>query len=492
MEKQQIDNITSRYIDTLYANQNNTDTPHLKDMYSKEEYNMLISDIVFLLKEYPNQDILFYREELFKRSKISEVINSFLYKLKLTPGFVITFGSKLNKETIVCGNKQEVLFENGSLIDSPTTMTKDTIFDLASTSKLLTAISVLKLCECGLINLDDPITNYVHQFSKLNDVTIFDLLTFKVPIKSTERIDKAKTLKEAYQRVCTLEKESDHEPTFPYTDMGSIALRYVIENVTHMPLVEFINEEILKKCNMKSTYLNVPEELRCLVANENYSSIVDANGKIITDYSTPPGVVHDAKTKALGHALGIAPGHAGFFSTAEDLDKLARNIMDYKLLNKEHTLMLGQNFVGTTVKNTQGNEVYNCHHGILTYSKQKCPNHLSLVRPFLSGKAFASPGFTGTCLCVDPLNEISTAIGTNRLHNRIYKTNPQYINQIVKHPDGETQYTDPFTNETKIISKEYAHKSVSITQITMRLALQYRLLEQVLNQKEELNLTKQL
>ncbi|MBQ6841510.1 MAG: beta-lactamase family protein [Bacilli bacterium] len=489
MEKTQLNSTISSYIDTLYNNQNNTDTPHLRNMFSKEEYNELLGDIVTVLNNNPNPDINTCRAYLLEKSGIMELIREFIYERRLTPGLVVSFGTELNKDTIICGNKQEVIYKDGQYIEDPIPMTEDTIFDLASTSKLFTAISILKLCEAGLIDMYEPVRKYEPRFQNLGDITIYDLLTFSVPVSSVGRIDTAKTNVEAQLRVFSLTKEENHDPTFPYTDMGCIALKYVIESVSHMPLREFIQEEILDKCHMNSTFLNVPQDLISKVANENYSSVVDAYGNIITRYDNVPGTVHDTKTNALGHSLGIAPGHAGFFSTAKDLQSLAASLVNYDVLSKDKTLMLGQNVVGGLVKDSNGKYVFNCHHGLLTYVKQADPFFLSTVQPFLSGKSFACPGFAGTSLCVDPLNKVSTFIGANRLHNRIHSVSGFQTDKIIKHDNGFREYLSPLTGERKIYSKTYSKDSAEITKLAMKLALQYRLLEQVIGQTKEKKLT---
>ena len=194
----------------------------------------------------------------------------------------------------------------------------------------------------------------------------------------------------------------------------------------------------------------------------------------------------------MGHSLGIAPGHAGFFSTAGDLQSFAAHLVNYDLLSKDNTLMLGQNVVGGIVKDNQGNYVYNCHHGLLTYVKQADPFYLSTVQPFLSGKSFVCPGYAGTSLCVDPINKISTFIGGNRLHNRIHSVSGFQTENIIKHDNGLREYLSPLTGEKKIYSKTYSKDCAQISKLTMKLALQYRLLEQVLNQKEEIKLVRHI
>lgn len=478
------------FIERLYTNQNNTETEHLKNVYQKENYYKLLEDVMFLLEHYPNMDMTFYREHLIELSGIKEIIHNFIEERRLTPGMTVSFGTQNNVVKLISGNKQEVIMENGTYCNQPIEMTEHDIFDLASTSKLFTAISLLKLCEAGLININDPIRKYVPEFENLEDITIFDLMTFQVPVKSEQRIDMATSIQEAEKLIYTMFREENHNPSFPYTDMGSITLRFVIEKVSNMPLREFIEEEIIKKYNMTSTFLNVPEELRSYVVNENYSAVVDKDGRILTIKDNIPGTVHDAKTRKLGHSAGIAPGHAGFFSCADDLQKLAQCIMNKKVLNEEHTLMLGQNVVGKKILYEGGLHAYNCHHGLLTYAKQADPYFLSTVRPFLSGKAFASPGFTGTSLCVDSLNGVYTFISSNRLHNRIYTVHPDQRHNIIVHDNRSREFVSPFTGETKIIASSYAHDSAEITEIAMKLALEFKFLEEILEQKNELKLVR--
>lgn len=492
MENRKVDSFVSRFINKLYQNENNTDTEHLKNLYSKKDYYVLLKDVITLLKAQPNNNIEFYRAQLFEASGIKEIIWDFIYARNLMPGIILSYGTNQNRDKIICGNMQDVIYYDGVYHNAPIKMQEDTIFDLASTSKLFTSLSLLKLCEAGLLNLNDPIRKYVPEFNNLENITVYDLMTFQIPIKSAERIDVAESIEQANNSVFTLAKEENHSLSFPYTDMGSIALRYVIERISNMPLNEFIEQEIIRKYHLNNTFLNVPLDLLNKVANENYSSRVDADGRILTMYDNIPGTVHDGKARALGHAQGIAPGHAGYFSNEEDLQKLAAAIIKGEVLNKNHTLMLGQNVVGKLVTLESGIKTYNCHHGLLTYVKQADPFFLSTVRPYLSGKSFACPGFTGTSLCIDPLNEVSAVMATNRLHNRIYTVHPNHRSEIKSHEKGYREYTSPFTGETKKLSSSYTRDSAEITDIAMKLALQYKLLEDFLNQKEELKLVKHI
>ena len=489
MDYENLKYIASRYfgfIEGVYKHQNMTDTPYLKDRISKETYHHMFEDVAKMIMEYPDEDIETYRKMLYDDSKIEFMIKRIVYSQGQTPGMVLNFGTKLNRDVIVCGNMQEVNINNNKIEKMPISMKENTIFDLASTSKLFTSLSILKLCEAGLISLDDPIRKHVPEFQNLGNITIFELLTFTTSVKTTSRLNDAKSPEEALHILYTLEKNNAPNKMWMYSDMGAMCLRVLVERVAKMSFKDFVNEEILRPCNMNNTFLNVPRDLRGNVANENYSSVVDANGNIQTRFTNIPGTAHDPKANIIGHQVGIAPGHAGYFSNASDMTTLAKAIMEGKVINEEHTKMLAQNHVGEKLQDENGNDIYSQHLGALTYTKQGNSRLLG-VPSFLSGGAFLSPGFGGTFLCVDKLNGAYSFLGSNRLHNRIYSIPQEYAGQIKQDIYGEKTYTDPSLNK-QVVSSTYTKDVGVINYTAMELALKYRLLELMLNQKKELTL----
>ena len=477
-----------QFINELIENENNVTADYLKNVFSRKEYKELLENCLKVLKSNPNAFIFAYRSGLFKLNNIENNIKNIIDNKRLAPGIVIDYGTLQNQETILYKNSQEVIENNGNLINKATFMKQDTLFDLASTSKLFTAISVLQLAQNGYIDLNGPIREYTDKFPNINDVKIIDLLTFNVPIKTDKRIDEAKSFEEAEQTLFTVHKYENNQP-YIYTDMGCLVLKYIIESVTKMPLREYINDYILTPCDMNNTFLNVPNSLLSNVANENYASYVDKTGKIITLSNIYPGIVHDAKANALNHQLGNASGHAGWFSCATDMSKLAKGLLTNVLLDEQFLLMLGQN---SQIENPQvGNEEpqWKSHHGILTFTKQPNPNFLK-VQPFLSGKAFISPGYAGTTFCLDPLNKIYCFSAGNRLHNRIFKIPDQFKDNIQELETGEKIYNDGTIQKT--ISTTYAKESQEIVKAIMELALQIRLLEKVVTDKNQVKLVREL
>ena len=303
-----------KFVDELKENQNITSSPILQDIYQKNDYQKLLQEVIDAIKENPKGDLVKLKYYLLEKSGLKNEIEKLVKVTQIAPGIIIDFGTEKSRDTILCGKSQECVMENGSLVESPKSIEENTIFDLASTSKLFMAISILKLNEMNLLDVFDPVTKYVPEFKNLDDdITIYDLLKFRVNIGTDERVDSAKSKEEAEQILFTIHKKESNNPNNAYTDMGAMVLRYVVERVSKMPYKEFVRSVILEPLNMKDTYLNVPEEKLARVANENYSTIIKWDGTAFTRYDNVPGTPHDAKAIAMGALEGVAPGHAGFF-----------------------------------------------------------------------------------------------------------------------------------------------------------------------------------
>lgn len=475
-----------KYVNELLKNQNMTNTAWLQDIFTSKDYYNLLKTVLTVIKENPHGNLTTLRFELFKRSGLKEIIDDFVKRTQITPGVILDFGTFNTRDTVLCGNCQEyIMNENGILVPSPKPIEQDTIFDLASTSKLFTSISILKLAELNKIDLFDPVNKYVPEFKNLEDVTIYDLLKFRVMIVTDKRVDSAKNKEEAEAILFTVRKKEDQNFKNAYTDMGAMTLKYVVERVSKMPFTKFVEEEILKPAKMEDTHLNVPKEKLERVANENYSIIIKSDGTPLIRTNNVPGTPHDTKALAIGELEGIAPGHAGYFSTKNDMIKLGNALINNTILNKESVLSISDNVVG--VKN---DDDYSRFYGSLVYLKQPDPKFLSVYPP-LSGKAFMSPGFAGTTLCVDPINKITLFIGSNRLHNRIYQIAENQKQFINTDEHNKKTFTLP-NGEEKIVCADYTRDKEVMVKLALDLSLQYQLLERIYPSKKEMHLVREL
>lgn len=477
--------IYNKYIDLLLRNELNAPSPLLEDLFNRKDYEYLLKPVLNIIKENPQASLTTLRLKLFLRSGLKEIIDNFVNLTKITPGVILDFGTYKTRDTVLCGKRQEYVMENGILVPNELDIEQDTIFDLASTSKLFTSVAILKVYETGLIDIFDPINKYVPEFKNLEDVTVYELLKFSANIGTDTRIDSAKNKEEAEQILFGAHKRYEHLNN-AYTDIGAMILRYVVERVTNMSFVDFVNAEIFKKADMVDTYLNVPEEKLYRVANENYSSIVNSDGSITTKYNNVPGTAHDSKALSMGHAMGIAPGHAGFFSTKDDMVKFANALIKGDIISKNLVMTMGD--TATFFQEENGKYTYN--YGSLVYGKQKDPKYLSVYAP-LSGRAFMSPGFAGTTLVIDPVNELSLFIGANRLHNRIYQIHPNYKDKIIVDEHNKKTFLMPDGSE-KIISADYTKEKEVMVRLALDLTLQYQLLEKIYPQEKEMHLVREL
>jgi len=476
-----------KFLNELLKNQYNTNISAFQDIDVEDRYKRLLKSVIKLIKDNPQASISTLRFQLFKDSGIKELVDNFVKETKITPSIVLDYGTDRNRETILCGLKQEYIYKDGRYNYEPLPIEQDTIFDLASTSKLFTALSILKLEEKGLIDLFEPITKYAPEFTNLTDVTVFDLLKFRVAIITDKRVDSAKNKEEAEAILRTVHRKDSDNIKNAYTDMGAMVLREVVEKVSKMQFSDFVYEEILKPLKMEDTYLRVPKEKINRVANENYSSRVDKDGNIITRYDNYPGTPHDPKAIAIGALDGVAPGHAGYFSTRGDMLKLGHALIDGTILPLQSVLSMSDTATGFKDENGWAR-----FYGSLVYLKQPDPNNLS-VYPLLSGKAFMSPGFAGTTLVVDPLNKLTLFIGANRLHNRIYEIHPNQLKYVIKNPiTHKKTYRSPITGAEKIVCSEYTgNKEIMVTK-ALDLALQLQFLEKLMPKEKELILVREL
>ena len=230
---------------------------------------------------------------------------------------------------LIAGNKDKILIEQnfGFHTYSKRKETKtDDIFDLASITKVIaTTSAVMKLYESNQIDLNDKIVKYIPQFAKNNknqtgrrdEVTIKNLLTHTSGLPPFRLFYK---MKSPLDSIYSTQLENPPGAKYKYSDIGIIILGKIVEKITNLTLSEYTQQNIFKPLKMNSTFYNPPKsELDRIVPTE-YSK---EEGKFIKGY------VHDENAYCLN---GIA-GHAGLFSSAEDLAIFSRMMLNNGTLN---------------------------------------------------------------------------------------------------------------------------------------------------------------
>ena len=473
-----MDKMLDEYIDLLYQRQNIGADITQKNLFTKKEYYKILKPVIELLQKNPDLDISELRERLYKQSNLEKLIREYFLQKKSVPGAVFSYGTKNYQETIVVGNREEVKIENGIITPKVTEMSEDTIFDLASVTKIFTSLCMMKLLENNLISLSDEVIKYDSRFKNLKGVTLYDLLSFNVPLKTKAHLGSFKTKEDAEKALFEVEIDSNNDNLHPYTDIGVMILKYVIEKVTGMSYYDFLDKTILSKYGMVDTHVLVPEQKIHRVVSNNFDSKVLNNGEIITNIQNVPGIVYDSKAQVMGQNLGNLSGHAGLFSTVSDMTTLLKKINAGDVLSEELRNEMGKNRRGRRY-NIDGTDKYVQYFGYMTYSKHPILEY-SEVFHALSGRSFAGAGWTGTQMTVDPLNELYFFLGSNRAHNRVTSVDKSQSDRIIT-INGQKGIIMP-DGSFKIDARDFAYRRDDvIVHPVMQLLLQYKMLEDFFN-----------
>lgn len=476
----------NEYIDELYLAQNIGAQTQQQNLCPKEFYENLVKNVLNIINQNKDASIKELRKKIYEASGVEKSIINFISDRKMAPGAVVTYGTKNYQETIVIGNQEE---QN----QSSTPMQEDTIFDLASTTKGFTAIAILKLLEMGLINnLQDDITKYAPQFTNLKGITIYELLTF-LPLKTNGRIDKASDIEEAEKILFTAELNEISENANRYNDISPMVLKYIIEKTSGMPYYDFLKCTVLDTLEMNDTLVSIPEDKIKRTASSNNDTRYLKDGTIINRNYIEKGVSSDDKARILGQPEGILSGHAGLFSTADNMEKLARALINNQILNLDIRREMTKNRTGKMYLTEDGSKRFTQHLGFLHYSKNPILSASEVHHP-LSGESFASAGWSGTQLTVDPINEINLFLGSNRAHNRLTIIDPIHRDKVQTDKLGRKTIILPNGQEV-IDASSYAidrpdspGRDGAIIHPCLELALQYKILEDIIGKKEDISL----
>ncbi len=309
----------------------------------------------------------------------------------------------------------------------------DTIYDLASLTKpLVTGLLATKLIEAGDLDPNEPVGNIRNEFhsSGLSELTTNDLAMHTSGLPAWKPfyllVGDPDEVPEEIARTLT---GIDQEPV-TYGDLNFMTLACIVERKTDLGLDVGARESIFKPLELKDTYFKPHEMLKRRIAASEYGNEYEKQMCIEQGYlpggnatvmervlknpvATAPGSdffrkrliwgeVHDGNAYFMG---GVA-GHAGLFSTAEEVFKIAQQFLpNYTHLLKPETCQLFRtNF-------TKGmNEDR-------SFGFQLASTKDSTAGTKMSPESFGHNGFTGTSLWIDPINERIFVLLTNRTHN---------------------------------------------------------------------------
>ncbi len=277
-------------------------------------------------------------------------------------------------------------------------MTSDTLFDLASLTKpIATATSVMLLVEQRRLALDDPIEKHWPEFGQQDKgrITVSQLLTHQGGLIADNAIeDYADGPEKALERIAAAAPQAEPGTRFVYSDVGFIVLGELVGRIAGQDLNGFAAESIFKPLGLAETGFLPSDELRRRAAPTERR-----------DGAWMRGEVHDPRCFALG---GVA-GHAGLFSTAEELAVYAQTLLGRG--EYAGTRVMSPETVATMISPAEvpGGGLRALGWDVRTgYSSNR-------GNGFSKG-AFGHGGFTGTSFWVDPELELIVIFLSNRLH----------------------------------------------------------------------------
>ena len=289
-------------------------------------------------------------------------------------------------------------------------MTPDTIFDLASLTKVVaTAPAVMMLVEDGLVRLRDPVVSYIPGFDRHGKgrITVEHLLTHVSGLRGDF------PLEEEFEGAATaITLAIDEQPVDPpgtrvvYSDINFIVLAEIVARVSGQPFDQFVRRRLFEPLGMSETgFRPAPEKRPRIAPTESCRPLGWPCGAMV-GASMLRGTVHDPTARRMG---GVA-GHAGLFGTADDLARYGAMLLAGGALDDARFLapltvarmthpatppgLADQRGLGWDISSR-----YSSNRGDL----------------FSTG-SYGHTGFTGTSIWIDPTTQTVVILLSNRVH----------------------------------------------------------------------------
>ena len=329
-------------------------------------------------------------------------------------------------------------YGNRALEPQPEEMTLDTIFDLASLTKIVaTATSVMILVERGLVRLGDPVSRYIPEFAENGKraITVEHLLVHRSGLIADNDIkDYEQGPEKAIENIWKLAPLNEVGSKFIYSDVNFIVLAELIKRVSGKPVDQFALENIYAPLGMKDTGYNPAESLKPRIAPTEQRGGPDQNRNregAAKEGETGAqnaehwmrGEVHDPRAYLLG---GVA-GHAGLFSTADDLAIYCQMMLNGGIYQGRRILSpMGVQRM-TEARPSAGNMRDGNSRGLGWDVYTGFSANRGDLFPIGS---FGHTGFTGTGLWLDPATETFVVFLSNRVHPKLDSKKPADVSSL--------------------------------------------------------------
>lgn len=320
---------------------------------------------------------------------------------------------KLPGAVVVVGQGDAVHFRKAyghrALVPAQEPMTLDTVFDLASLTKVVaTTTAVMMLVEDGRIRLSDPVAQFIPEFGRYGKdrVTVRHLLTHMSGLRpDVDLADPWVGHEEAIRLAAEEVLMAPPGQRFVYSDIGFFLLADIVARVSGQRFETFVTERLFAPLGMTETMFTPSADVHPRTAPT----------EVCTPYGWPcagpgaamlRGTVHDPTARRMG---GVA-GHAGLFSTADDLVRFVRMLLRGGELDGVRILspLTVATMISPATPETESNI-----RGLGWDMHSSFSSNRGELLPFGS---FGHTGFTGTSIWVDPATRAFVIFLSNRLH----------------------------------------------------------------------------
>ena len=348
---------------------------------------------------------------------------------------------KLPGAVVLVGHRGKIVFRkaygNRSLVPNVEPMTIDTIFDLASLTKVVaTTTSIMILVEQGKLRLNDTVGKYIPEIQDENakKITIQQLLTHVSGYAPDFDLKEKWTGREGMLQALYKEKPRTPPGTkFVYSDIGFIVLGEILQRIVGLNEDDIVRSNLTRGVGTtqsgfrRRSYISLPKgtgpEMQPVssiaptedVKGQNSYLGATFNGDEQTGKQMLRGEVHDPTAFRMD---GVA-GHAGLFSTADDLARYCQMLLDdgvrrtapaanggqeIRILSAQTVALMTRPIVVSENGDARGlgwdiNSAFSSNRGEL----------------FPLG-SFGHTGFTGTSIWIDRVSQTFVVFLSNRVH----------------------------------------------------------------------------
>ncbi|SPP99769.1 conserved exported hypothetical protein [Candidatus Sulfobium mesophilum] len=304
---------------------------------------------------------------------------------------------------VLVGNRGKVVYRRSfgyrALEPEKIPMTEDAIFDLASVTKVVsTTTAIMQLSDQGKLDIEAPVSRYWPAFGKngKRNITVRQLLTHYSGLRA-DLSEKPRWTgyKNAMRKIIAERPLLAPGTGFIYSDINFEVLGELVRRISGQPLDEYSDEHIFKPLGMKDTGFNPSSSFRNRIAPTQY-----CRGKLLL------GKPHDPTC----YCMGGVSGHAGLFSTADDLSIFAQMLLNGGSYSGKRILEAKTVEKMTLPQSPPGKKILRGFGW-------------ALEAPFVSNRedlfpagAYGHLGYTGTALWIDPISDTYIIALTNRVH----------------------------------------------------------------------------